>query len=109
MKAKDYLKLNTLNSMFYYFKIFLTLYTWVIHCSYNSFKNEISNHLEVLSEFLDFYSSSYSSIIILGDFNVCVEEARMATFCKSYDLKSLIKQPTCYKNPARPTYVSTQL
>ena len=29
----------------------------------------------------------------------------MKTFCKNYNLQSLIKQPTCYKNPSRPTCI----
>ena len=29
----------------------------------------------------------------------------MQSFCESYNLKSLIKQPTCYKNPDKPTCV----
>ena len=40
--------------------------------------------------------------MILGDFNVEIEEANMKSFCKNYNLKSLIKQPTCYKNPNKP-------
>ena len=32
-----------------------------------------------------------------------VEEPHMKTFCESYSLQNLIKQPTCYKNPSRST------
>ena len=34
-----------------------------------------------------------------------VEEPHMKTFCESYSLQNLIKQPTCYKNPSRPTSI----
>ena len=37
--------------------------------------------------------------MILGDFNVGIEEQYMKTFFDNYNLTSLIKQPTCYKNP----------
>ena len=47
----------------------------------------------------------YEKVLILGDFNVGVEEANMQMFCESYNLKSLIKQPTCYKNPDKPACV----
>ena len=40
--------------------------------------------------------------MILGDFNVEIEEANMKSFCENYNLKGLIKQPTCYKNPNKP-------
>ena len=29
----------------------------------------------------------------------------MKTFCENYSLQNLIKQPTCYKNPSRPTCI----
>ena len=34
-----------------------------------------------------------------------VEEPHMKTFCESYSLQNIIKQPTCYKNPSRPTCI----
>ena len=34
-----------------------------------------------------------------------VEEPHMKTFCENYSLQNLIKQPTCYKNPSRPTCI----
>ena len=34
-----------------------------------------------------------------------VEEPHMKTFCESYSLQNLIKQPTCYKNPSRSTSI----
>ena len=34
-----------------------------------------------------------------------IEEANMKLFCENYNLKSLIKQPTCYKNPNKPTCI----
>ena len=36
---------------------------------------------------------------------VCVEEPHMKTFCENYSLKNLMKQPTCYENPAKPTRI----
>ena len=44
-------------------------------------------------------------MIILGDFNVGVEKPHTKTFCESYSLQNLIKQPICYKNPSRPTCI----
>ena len=43
--------------------------------------------------------------MILGDFNVGTEDYYMKLFCENYNLKSLIKQPTCYKNPDNPTCI----
>ena len=43
--------------------------------------------------------------ILLGDFNVCVDDETMRNFCNSYSLNSLIKQPTCFKNPENPSCI----
>ena len=77
----------------------------LINCSYNPHKSEIKKHLSALRNSLDFHSSKYEKILILGDFNVEIEEANMKSFCENYNLKSLIKQPTCYKNPNKPTCI----
>ena len=47
----------------------------------------------------------YERILILGDFNVEVDDVNMQSFCESYNLTSLIKQPTCYKNPDKPSCI----
>ena len=45
-------------------------------------------------------------VLILGDFDVRVIEQHMQCFCETYNLKSLIKQSTCYKNPNSLTCVN---
>ena len=99
------LKVETLSIEGFYVELKLRSENWLISCSYNPDRNAIGNHLEALSDFLDFHSSSYNNIFILGDFNVGVEESHMKTFCKNYSLQNLIKQPTCYKNISRPTCI----
>ena len=47
--------------------------------------------------------------MILEDFNVEIKEANMKLFCENYILKSLIKQPTCYKNPNKLTCIDLTL
>ena len=41
----------------------------------------MENNLETLSKSLALYSSSYENLIIIGDFNVCMEEISMPGFC----------------------------
>ena len=91
------LKVESLPTEGIYVELKLRSKNWLINFSYNPNRNTIGNHLEALSDFLDFHSSSYNNIIILGDFNVGVEEPHMKTFCENYSLQNLIKQPTCYK------------
>ena len=41
----------------------------------------------------------------MGDFNVNTSELNMNDFCNSYGSKSLIKVPTCFKNPENPSCI----
>ena len=86
----------------FYVEINLRNKKYLISCSYNPQKIMVSNHLATLEKFLDLHSLKYEKVLILGDFNVGVNEQYMQSFCETYDLKSLIKQPTCYKNPNSP-------
>ena len=45
----------------------------------------------------------------MGDFNADTEKKHMKCFCDNYNLKSLIKQSTCYKNPDNPTCIDLLL
>ena len=76
---------------------------WLLSCSYNSNKSAIEDHLNALRRNLDLYSAHYENMIIIGDFNTDVNQSCMMSFCESYTLSSLIKEPTCYKNPQNPS------
>ena len=69
----------------------------VISCSYNPHKRNIGKHLDIISRSL--HALSTKNIVLLGDFNACVDDEALKTFCKFYSLHSLIKQPACFKNP----------
>ena len=86
----------------FYVELNLRNKKYLTSCSYNPQKIMVSNHLATLEKFLDLHSLKYEKVLILGDFNVGVNEQYMQSFCETYDLKSLIKQPTCYKNPNSP-------
>ena len=77
----------------------------LINCSYKPHQSEIKKHLTALTNSLDLQPSKYEKILILDDFSVEIEEANMKWFCENYNLKSLIKQPTCYNNPNKPTCI----
>ena len=82
---------------------------WLINCSYNPHKSNIINHLNIISRSLDIHSTKYENIVLLGDFNACVDDEALQTFCKSYSFNSLIKQPTCFKNPKNPSCIDLTL
>ena len=65
----------------------------------------VGYHLQVLSENLDLHSSTYDKFIILGDFIVEIRDLQSKSFCDNYSLKSLVKQPKCYKRPTNSTCI----
>ena len=86
----------------FFIKIILHKKKWLINCSYYP-NNVIKNHLAIISRTLDAFSTKYENIILLGDFNVCADDENMRDFRNFYNLNSLIKQPTCFKNPENPS------
>ena len=58
-----------------------------------------------LSQNLDHYLSLYDNIIILGDFNAEPLDTYMHEFINMYGLKSLVNEPTCYKNVNNPSCI----
>ena len=61
--------------------------------------------LNILSSNIDRYLPSYDNILFLGDFNCEMSEGCMKEFCLLYNLKSLIKTPTCFKSVSNPSCI----
>ena len=40
-----------------------------------------------------------------GDFNAQESDIKLDTFCSIWNLKSLVKEPTCFKNPNNPSCI----
>ena len=78
-------------------------------CSYNLYKNLISNHLNILGKILDTQMKIYDNFLIVGDFNSEMTESAMEKFCGTYHLHNLIKDPTCFKNPDKPSCIDLLL
>ena len=55
---------------------------WLLGCSYNSHKNNISNYLHHLNKGLDVYLKGFDNILIMGDLNSEVTENCLNGFCK---------------------------
>ena len=53
---------------------------WRFNCSYNPHKNNIIKHLQQISRSLDNFYSKYDNIILLEDFNICVDDETIKTF-----------------------------
>ena len=78
---------------------------WLLSCSYNPTKMQISNHLAELSKNTDLYLTKYDQLLFLGDFNAGVEDSSVKNFCSSYNLTSMISRPACYKKPEKPSCI----
>ena len=74
-------------------------------CSYNPKKPLISEHLNEISKNLDLLLSKYDNFMLMGDLNAEPTEAVVSGFCEIYNLKNLIKDKTCFKNPTKPTCI----
>ena len=49
--------------------------------------------------------SIYDNYIVIDDFNIEAGNKEMSSVCDTFDLASLIKEPTCYKNPDNPSCI----
>ena len=78
---------------------------WLLSCSYNPKKTSLSNHIAELSKSLDLFTTKYERLVFLGDFNAEMDDSSIKTFCSNYNLTSMINNPTCYKNPDKPTCI----
>ena len=78
---------------------------WLMMGIYNPQKSLASSFFNVLSTNLEYYLSLYDNVLIIGDFNCEISEPCMEEFCLLYDLKSLIKTPTCFKSESNPSCI----
>ena len=68
-------------------------------------KENIYSYLGHIGNALDKLIGKYDNLIIIGDFNSQMEEDAMNDFCDIYNLKNLIKEPTCFTNAQHPTTI----
>ena len=94
---------NYIEAMF--IEINLRKKKWLLSVSYNSHKALIGKHLQAVGKHLDLCSGRYENVIIMGDFNTEPTESAMGKFMNMYNLKILIKGPTSYKNPDKPSCI----
>ena len=85
----------------FYIELNLRKKKWLLGGSYNPHRNSIDNRLDSLTRSLALCSSTYEKYIVIGNFNVEVDDTAMAHFCNTFDLASLIKRPMCCKNPEK--------
>ena len=89
----------------FFFELNFHIKKWLVCCSYNPNRSNISRHLDTFRKSLDLYSAHYENTILIGDFSVNIDDPHMESFCELYRFKSLIKDPTCFKNPENPSCI----
>ena len=72
---------------------------WLLSCSYNPNRKYIVNHVKNICTGLDQFRATSDNLVLIGDFNIEPEEENMLDFLNINNLKNLVKQKTCYKNP----------
>ena len=65
----------------------------------------ISKHLNEIGKNLDLLLPKYDNFMLIGDLNAEPTEAAVSDFCEICNLKRLIKDKTCFKNPTKPTCI----
>ena len=75
---------------------------WLLCYSYNPHKRNIAINLKNICKTLGKLSATCDDLILPGDFNVEPEEESIAEFLNLYNLKNLVRQNTCFKNPDKP-------
>ena len=79
----------------------LLKWKWLIVSLYSPYKTTISSHLKDIVKEIESLSSQCENIIPLGDFNCELKEETLSIFCKVHNLKNLLKEPNCFKNPEK--------
>ena len=87
----------------FFIKINLRKVKWLLCCRYNPQNSVIKHHLACITRELD--TKKYDHFIVLGDFDCKASN----DFCEAFNFSSLVKEPTCFKNPENPSCIDLVL
>ena len=82
---------------------------WVLCCSYNLHGIHNFGRLNSIGKNLGLLLGNYKNIFLMGDFTCDMDNVDLKDFSNLYNLKSLTKVPTCFKNAANPTCTDLML
>ena len=71
---------------------------WLLCCSCNP-NSQISYHIKETGKGLDVLTWKCDNIILMGDFNAEPADTIVSDFYEIYNLKNIIREKTCFKNP----------
>ena len=82
---------------------------WLLFWGYNRKKANIKHFLSEVNNKMEPLLSKHENFLLLGDFNSEISEADLKEFAYVYNLKNLIVEPTCFKNPLNPSSIDVIL
>ena len=68
---------------------------WFIYRLPSQNKKYVFDHL---SKVLGQLSSQYAKAVLIGDFNLTIDNKRLKNFMTTFDLECLMKKPTCFQS-----------
>ena len=78
---------------------------WLLMGTYHP-PNQCTNYFYTeVGKALDIHTNNYDNLLLIGDFNEKESESHTLNFLETYNLKNLVKEPTCYKNPQNPSCI----
>ena len=75
---------------------------WALFSVYRPPSQSQDHFLENLGKAVDHYSEKYDKFLLLGDFKTVETDQQIRTFMNRYDLRNLVKEPTCFKTDNPP-------
>ena len=80
------------------FEINLRRKKWALFCIYRPPSQEQTYFFDELGKAIDHYSEKYENFILVGDFNAVETDQEINDFMNLFDLKNLVREPTCFKS-----------
>ena len=78
---------------------------WLLFGTYHPPSQVLDYYMNYLERSVDIYSEFYDNFLLLGDFNCEETEPLLSSFLHQYEANSLVKEPTCFKNPDNPSCI----
>ena len=77
---------------------------WLCIGLYKSPSQNENYFLDILSKVLSKQTCQYENVMLIGDFNLTVNNKNLGVFMNTFNLDSLINKPTCFQS-ANPTCI----
>ena len=78
---------------------------WLLMGTYHPPSQSTDYYYMEVGKALDVYRNTYDNLLLIGDFNEKESDSNTLKFMENYNLKNLVKEPTCYKNPLNPSCI----